>query len=413
MKGVVLTTAPVYTQVEAVIWDRIREFASLSGICSGKFGLNLPEPNLSDWRIAPGNYGKGMSTDKMERFQGWKGRILLIIDEAPGMRPDLFGTIKTFAGGDARILMMGNPSLAGGPFYEAFTSSLQDWHTMTIGAFDIPNLRPLVPDGIGNLSDETLTSMLMDLSEEELDYNPWPMLLTRRYAKRMIGDIDWDWRVMGRFPTKQADALIPLDWIERCAKLETIEVGDEEDLIAGVDVAAGGEAETVVAVRRGADLIHLEPIRSPDSRGPVVAALKPYKDRLKEVRVDADGPGEYFARHLVDLDFPVIRINNGGSPVGRTDADKAKAKEDFYNLKAQMWAQLREKFEQGRVRGLNDRATMSQLSVVRSVTTPAGQLAIERKEVLARRGVASPDRADAIVYTYFDFPPNAALRMWS
>jgi len=58
----------------------------------------------------------GLSSNEGVRFQGWHGKILVVIDEAPGVRPDIYEAIEGIrAGGDVRILALGNPTLASGP----------------------------------------------------------------------------------------------------------------------------------------------------------------------------------------------------------------------------------------------------------------------------------------------------------
>jgi hypothetical protein len=61
---------------------------------------------------------------------------------------------------------------------------------------------------------------------------------------------------------------------------------------------------------------------------------------------------------------------------------------------------LRERFQAGRITGLADERTISQLA--RFVTGPnsRGQIVIESKEELLRRGVKSPDRADSVMLAF-------------
>src|SRR5258708_21818681 len=78
------------------------------------------------------------------RFQGWHGKILIVIDEAPGVRPEIYEAIEGIrAGGDVRVLALANPTIASGPFYDAFSVNRDGWSLFTIGAFDTPNLAGL------------------------------------------------------------------------------------------------------------------------------------------------------------------------------------------------------------------------------------------------------------------------------
>jgi hypothetical protein len=136
---------------------------------------------------------------------------------------------------------------------------------------------------------------------------------------------------------------------------------------------------------------------TPDPRGDCVAFLRRYEDRLSEVNVDSVGIGYNFGLHLEDEGFPVKLVNVGESP---TETDR------FANLKAQAYWGLRERFEAGEISGLTDEATISQLAAIRYEPTPRGQIRIESKEELRKRGVKSPDRAEALMLAYLDTTPG-------
>jgi hypothetical protein len=55
----------------------------------------------------------GLSTDQGVRFQGFHGRVLIVIDEAPGVKADIWEAVEGIrAGGDVRVLALGNPRAA-------------------------------------------------------------------------------------------------------------------------------------------------------------------------------------------------------------------------------------------------------------------------------------------------------------
>jgi hypothetical protein len=77
----------------------------------------------------------GLSTDQGVRFQGFHGRVLIVVDEAPGVKADIWEAIEGIrAGGDVRVLALGNPTIASGPFHDAFTSNRDGWgHVHDLG----------------------------------------------------------------------------------------------------------------------------------------------------------------------------------------------------------------------------------------------------------------------------------------
>jgi len=130
--GIVLTTAPTQTQVEKLLWNEIHRALPQAR----SRGLSYPKANQAELRIGPSCYILGLSTDEGLRFQGFHGRVLVILDEAPGIRPDIYDAIEGIrAGGDVHVLAIGNPTAVGGPFYDAFHRGRELWHTVTISAF--------------------------------------------------------------------------------------------------------------------------------------------------------------------------------------------------------------------------------------------------------------------------------------
>src|SRR5258706_10585240 len=98
-------------------------------------------------------------------FRAFTKKVLMVLDEAPGVLPEIYEAIEGIrAGGDVRVLALGNPTIASGPFYDAFTADREGWNLITISAFDTPNLH--------GLSIESL----LELPDEELDNNPFPYL---------------------------------------------------------------------------------------------------------------------------------------------------------------------------------------------------------------------------------------------
>jgi ribosomal protein S27AE len=140
-----------------------------------------------------------------------------------------------------------------------------------------------------------------------------------------------------------------------------------------------------------------------DPRGDVVAALLPYKESLKEVNIDSAGIGYYMAQHLKDLGLPVTEINVG---------ERAKDSEKFFNKKAEIYWGFRIRAEAGDVAGLVDERAIAQLVGIRYSHNSRGQVVIESKEDARKRGVKSPDRAEAIILAFAELAPAYGLFEW-
>jgi phage terminase large subunit len=343
--------------------------------------------------LGPNHYAIGISTNEGERFQGFHGDVLVILDEAPGVKPRIYEAIEGIrAGGDVRILALGNPTIASGPFYDAFTANREGWNLITISAFDTPNLEGYTVES------------LLELPEEELDNNPIPYLTTRRWVKEKYrewgpGHPVWESRVLGNFPAQAEDALLSLTWLEQ-AKLREHPT-DEGVIDGGLDVAGPGEDETVLAIRCGPKLLYLESWTESDPRGKVLAALEPYKGRLRQLNVDSTGIGYGMARHISDFKYPVRDINVG---VAARDPEK------YANLKAELYWGLRLRFQSGDMSGCFSEKVIGQLAGIRYEHNARGQVVIESKDDMRKRGVKSPDLAEAVMLAYAQ-PPKAEPRI--
>jgi hypothetical protein len=163
-----------------------------------------------------------------------------------------------------------------------------------------------------------------------------------------------------------------------------------------VDVAGPGDDETVLCIRQGGDILAMHSWSLADSRGAVIAALEPWRRRgLEAVNVDAVGMGHYFASALEDANLPVVRVNVGEAPTSE------KAKRRFANLRAQVFWSFREWAADGMVSGLSDRTALAQLAGIRYEHDSRGRIVIEKKDDARKRGVKSPDRAEAVVLAFW------------
>jgi ribosomal protein L37AE/L43A len=206
---------------------------------------------------------------------------------------------------------------------------------------------------------------------------------------------------LGHFPSQAEDALLSLTWLEQ-ARLRV--TGEEGELVAGLDVAGPGEDETVLCVRQGPRIMLLRSWSGADPRGDVLAALAPLKARLKSVNVDSVGLGYYMARRLKDHGLPVREVNVG---------EAARDKEKYANRKAEVYWEFRERACSGDLAGLTDERTIAQLAGIRYRHNSRGQIVIESKDDARKRGVKSPDRAEAVILAFAGLEARSGiLEFW-
>lgn len=235
--------------------------------------------------------------------------MLVVVDEAPGLRPSIYRAIEALrSGGNVRVLLLGNPTITSGEFYEAFTSRRETWTTITTGAFDTPNL-----EGIS-------LEQLLAMGPDELAANPVPKITTRQWVRDQYHELGpehpmWLANVLAEFPTEAENALIPLGWLEQARSREPA-IADDDPLVAGIDVAEGGEDETVLVVRHGSAILSMQTWKRA-AQGEVLAALAQYRGSGLTVQYDSIGVGAYFSTPLRDAGFRCVPVNVGMAPYSR------------------------------------------------------------------------------------------------
>ncbi len=293
----------------------------------------------------------------------------MILDEAPGIRADIYDAIEGIrAGGEVHVLAIGNPTAVGGPFYDAFHRGRASWHTVTISAFDTPNLCGLTIPGVRGAPRDGRS--LLQLSDEELNVAPRPYLVTRRWVKEKYLEWGptsplWQSRVMGEFPAEGHDTLIPLALIE-AAQARVLRAGSPVEL--GVDVGWFGDDASVIALRRGPVVEILDVAHKADTMATaarVAHALRRHTD-ITYARVDSVGVGAGVVDRLRGDNLPVVGLNAGWS---------ARDGERFANARAEWYWGLRERFEAGDI-ALGSCRWVSRRSTGQPRNPYGGQLAL-------------------------------------
>jgi phage terminase large subunit len=383
----VITLAPGWLTTRAVIWSEIHSLLQRA-----RYKLPTTAVNQTEIRFGPNNLLIGLSTNEPTRLQGHHAEhILLIADEAVGIDPSFWPAIEgILASGDSHLLLLGNPTVNSGYFYDAFTRNRAAWSTHTISAFDTPNLAGLTLDE------------LLTLPDAALDDNSHPFLTTRhwvreRYNEWFNGSPEnsplWQSRVLGEFPSASSNALIPLSLLE-AARRAPVDPG--ERVIIGIDPAGLGRDRTVATACSGGAVLDTGVWTDADARGPVMAFIRKYEDRLQIIRVDSGGIGFYFAEHLRSNDYRTEGLNA---------ASKAKDAERYANLKAERYWFLRERFQRGEISGLSDEA-LAELAAITYTVDTAGRIAIEGKADVKSTLGRSPDLAESLMIAIGEQPPQ-------
>jgi phage terminase large subunit len=213
--GILVATSNSFAQLKDIYWRELRT-AHRKGELPGSpsWGTDLRWETDNGWAI-----GRKPDDNDPEGLQGIHGaRVLVIIDEANGVSPQLWEAVRGLVVNEAsRILAIGNPYEPSGPFYEACRSSV--WHTIPISVFDTPNFTgETVP---AKASAELVTPFWVEQHKAlGLEGTPW-----------------WQAKVLGQFPDTASNQVIPLSLVENGRLLGF--VADHREA-AGLDVARFG-----------------------------------------------------------------------------------------------------------------------------------------------------------------------------
>ena len=376
----VIVISPGWLGVRTVLWAEIHSL-----IERGKVKLPTIVDNQTELRFGSRNLILGLSAADSARLQGHHAEnILIIIDEAAGIDESFWPSIHgILAGGHARLLLLGNPTTTHGYFYDCFGRNRPAWKTFSISAFQSPNL-----EGVS-------LERLLAMSDDELDTNERPYLVTRRwvherYAEWWNGSVEnspiWASRVLGEFPSESSNALIPLSALEAARKPAADSRGD---VTIGIDLAGPGRDRSVAIACAGSAILETG-IWTGDSYGAIVAFIRRWGRRVKQVNCDSTGIGWGIVQRL-HAERLGVRIH------GLNAASSAREKDRFANDKAARYWYLRERFVKERtVSGLTD-DMLAELAAINYVVDAHGRTAIEDKASVKSALGRSPDLAEALM----------------
>lgn len=161
--------------------------------------------------------------------------------------------------------------------------------------------------------------------------------------------------------------------------------------ILSVDVARFGDDQTVIGMRQGRKATLLKKYRGLDT---VEVAERVIDEIIKHepnaVVVDGDGLGAGVVDQLKARHFRCFEFHG---------AEKANKTEKYFNRRAEIWGELRDWLREGAE--LPDlQEVTDDLTGPEYLTSNKGQIQLERKADMKRRGLASPDVGDMLAMSF-------------
>ncbi len=366
-RGVI--TANTENQLKTKTWAEMANWYNLS-ICKQWFDFNATSICSNEkghertWRIDQIPW----SLNNTEAFAGLHNqgkRILLIFDEASAI-PDKIWEVAEGAltDKDTQIIWLcfGNPTRNSGRFFECFNKLSHRWKTFRVDSRTVP---------ISNKA---------QIAEWANDYGE-----------------DSDFfrvRVRGEFPRAGEMQFISSELVEMArGKNMHASMYSHAPKVIGVDVARFGSDETVFYFRQGLQSYPMKTYRGLDTQtiGELInQEAKEFK--ADAVFIDAVGIGAGVVDKVRALGVQGVYECNGGS--------QALRNKEFVNRNAEMWHKVKEWLKSGG--SIPDDSTLcDQLSNREYGYDNTSRLQLEKKEDMKKRGLSSPDRADALALTFY------------
>lgn len=384
-KAYVASTAPSADQVGTIVWREVRRlFEKINErAAEGLIDHGLPGYITSDneWKLENGvTVGRGRKppdTREGDMFQGIHDAYVLAIgDEAVGLSEDMIDALNNITSNkQSRRVLICNPTNPASYVGKLFKTKPENWKLMSISVFDSPAFTGefVPPDVAEKLVDE---SYVLQKKQEYGENTP-------RYISRVLGEFAFD--VYNSLFTDS----------EIATAYDTKIYPSSGSLpVLGVDVARFGEDKSVVYSCQEGKL------RLEDSWGKTAAtdtARKIHQIALdtgaKEVRIDAAG----FGGAVCDL---VVEYSGGRYQVVEMLGNaKSPNPLEWSNARAWWFDNLKRMMLDGKIDlDLQDQTLVDELMNIEYKFNNNSALQIESKDDMKKRGVKSPDYADAAVY---------------
>lgn len=289
-------------------------------------------------------------------------RILLVFDEASAIADPIWEVAEgamTDANTEIIWCAFGNPTRNTGRFYECFHRFRHLWHTRQVDSRSV------------HFSNKKQIQEWIDA---------WGM------------DSDFvKVRILGQFPNASELQLIPTALV-MAARGRNLK--DEQykfaPVIIGVDPAWQGGDATAIWLRQGLMAKRLTKIAKNDNDFTIAGIIARFEDEYHADAVNIDlgyGTGIYSAGQTMGRTWRLI-------PFGEKSPDPA-----CKNMRAYMWDKMRRWLIDGGALP-DDQQMQDDLTGVEIKPTDDGRLQLQSKEYMKKKGIPSPNDADALALTF-------------
>jgi hypothetical protein len=291
--------------------------------------------------------------------------VCLIMDEASGIPAPIYSVSEGFFSeptANRYWFTFSNPRRNSGPFYDSFHSKQKFWQNLQIDSRTVEG------------TDKSLFEKMIEQYGED----------------STVSRVE----VMGEFPQSDDDTVIPMQLIRDAINRE-VSLTPSEPILWGLDVARFGGDNSALCVRQGNTVFEITSFASMDLMQLCGVIKNRYDDatvmdKPQEILVDVIGIGAGVVDRLREQNLPVRGINVSESP---------SSKKNYLNLRAELWFAIKDWLAQRDCRLPMDDELASELAAPLYKYTSTGKIKIESKDEMRKRGIKSPDKADALALT--------------
>lgn len=370
-----VSTAPTYAQVNAILWRELRRCHRAANL---KGQITLDNQWSVDGELIA--YGRKPADYDQAAFQGIHARyVLAIVDEACGVPQSLFEAVDSIVtNANSRVLAIGNPDDPAS-YFAKICAPGSGWNVLKVSWDDV---REAILEG--DIPDEL---------QELLISEQWVEERKRRWG---VDSPIYTSKVLGEFPEVSDDTLISPRLIREAQQRDLSDTMISDPGRYGVDIARLGSDQTVAYEKRGGVVRLLFAHAKKDTMQTAGVIAQHLNERHGKVHavLDVIGVGAGVYDRLNERGLPVVPCNV---------ASRASDPRKFKNLRAEIFWGLREAFEDGLIDlDEDDDELASQLVSLRWWVDSSGRIVIESKDEMKKRGMPSPDRADALAMVWWE-----------
>lgn len=413
-------TAPTKALVSSVMFSYARQFRNQNLKILGDYWAGPVTPKLT---TSEGHYFEGIVTSDPTSVQGRHGEnVVLLLDEAVGISSEMFESLESLMVGDyVKVLAIYNPTDPSA--YVAQLEKSAGWHTITMSAYDHPNVWTGVErlaegrkatdtlpfPGAINLSRFEQLLKQWSFRIDKSDYNPARDIILP--SSMLAKDLEYyrpgpiaSARLLGRWPETSMNAIFT-DFVVDNAMYNILKTEFDEPITIGVDVARFGSDFSAFCVRQGGKILELFEVNGLETvavTGKAIELCRKYSERFEvpaqaiDIAVDVIGLGAGVYDNLIDAGYNAYEVNV---------SERAWNAESYGNLRSELWFEVYNMFLSGQI-SLGNINSTTIFDLKKQLVAPlftydrVGRRQIEPKDDTKKRLERSPDLADAVMLAF-------------